>query len=47
MEFEIPDLLTRETYIQVIRKVLACVRRETYFKIQEKLKREKRPTLTE
>ena len=28
--YDIPDALTREVYVQVISKVLACLRKESY-----------------
>lgn len=34
INFDIPQELTKEVYVQVIRKVLACVRHEAYGKIQ-------------
>jgi hypothetical protein len=34
VSYDVPAELTREVYIQVIKRVLACVRRELYFKIQ-------------
>ena len=37
MHFDIPKELTKEVYVQVIRKLLACVRREAYFEIQKML----------
>lgn len=46
IHFDIPEQLTRESYIQVIRKVLACVRHEAYFKFQEMLKSSGKEKLT-
>ena len=47
IHFEIPTELSKEVYVQVIKKVLASVRREAYFKIQEKLAATNRDKLTE
>ena len=33
LHFELPEGLTREVYVQTVRKVLACVRHEAYAKI--------------
>ncbi len=34
-EFDIPAVLTKEVYVSVMRKVLACVRHEFYNRVQE------------
>lgn len=46
LHFDIPPNFTKEVYIQILRKVLACVRHDAYFKIQEVLKRDKKETIT-
>ncbi len=46
MHFDIPKELTREVYVQVIRKVLACVRHECYNEVQKILKRDKKNNLS-
>ncbi len=42
IHFDIPEQLTREVYVQVIRKVLACVRWEAKKKIEANLKASKK-----
>ncbi len=46
MHYQLSDALTREVYVQVSRKVLACVRHECYNQVQEILKREGRSQIT-
>jgi hypothetical protein len=46
MHFDIPKELTREVYVQVIRKVLACVRHEVYKEVQKILKKDKKNNLS-
>jgi hypothetical protein len=37
IDVDIPETLTKEVYVRVISKVLACVRWEAYQKFQEKI----------
>ena len=37
IHFEIPASFTREVYVQIIRKVLACVRHKAYKKVKKAL----------
>lgn len=46
MNFEIPEKLTREMYLQIARKVQACLRHEAYKQIQDLLKREGKDRIT-
>jgi hypothetical protein len=47
MHFDFSELLTREIYVQIIRKVLAAVRHEAYTKIQDTLAKEHKEKLTQ
>ncbi len=40
IHFDIPEALTREVYVQVIRKLLACIRKEAYEQVQTILKKD-------
>jgi hypothetical protein len=46
IHFDLPEGFTREKYVQVIRKVLACVRFKIYKKVQKLLKKEGKDKLT-
>lgn len=46
MNYELHEKLTREAYVQISRKVLACIRHEAYNQIQEILKKEGRTSVT-
>ena len=46
IHYEVPVEMTKDVYVSVIRKVLACVRRESYYKIQEKLAKTNRDKVT-
>ena len=46
IHFDLPEGFTREKYVQVIRKVLACVRFKIYKKVQKLLKKEAKEKLT-
>lgn len=46
MHYEIVPALTREVYVQISRKILACIRHETFNQVQETIKREGRAQIT-
>jgi hypothetical protein len=46
MHYEISDKLTREVYVQISRKILACIRHEAYNQVQELIKKEGRTSVT-
>lgn len=47
MIFEIPEQLTREVYLQIARKVQACVRHEAYKQVQKQIKESAKNELTD
>jgi hypothetical protein len=47
IHFDLPENLTRETYVQTLRKVLACVRHELYNRVQEILKRDNKEKVSQ
>jgi len=46
LSFDLPPSFTREKYVQVIRKVLACVRHKAYLEVQTILKRDAKERLS-
>jgi hypothetical protein len=46
MHFKFSELLTREVYVQIVRKILAAVRHESYIRIRAMLSKGNKEKLT-